>query len=205
MTPSQSAIDFLWSQEVDTPYRAVSWPKGASGVTVGGFYDLGQQSALQISIDWHALPEIVVTRLMSYAGTFGATAQRLAENAQDIDVPMTIAREVFDNIVVSRFSGMTNAAFPNCHLLPGDCFGALVSLVFNRGASMGDPSAPQPDARAEMRQIRDAMNSQNFDLVPGYIRAMQRLWPADSDLWRRRAAEAALFSAGLHPSLETTT
>jgi len=205
MTPSQRAIEFLWGQEIDTPYRGVTWPGGASGVTVGGFYDLGQQSAATILADWAALPSLTLTRFMSWSGAKGALAQRLAAGAQTLDVPELVAREVFSSVMVPRYALMASNAFPNCHLLTGDSFGALVSLVFNRGASMGDPSEPQPDSRAEMRLIRDAMAAQNFDLVPGYIRAMQRLWPDDSDLWRRRAAEADLFTAGLHPSLETTT
>ena len=199
ITPSQRAIDFLWSQEADMPYQAISWPGGASGVTLGGFYDCGQQSALRIAKDWSCLPDITISRLMSYAGTSGAAAQRLALSAQDIDIDLEIAKKVFA-IVVDRYADITRKAFDNCELLSGDSFGALVSLVFNRGADMID-TPNGSNNRLEMRQIRDAMSAQNFDLVPGFILAMQRLWPINSDLWRRRAEEADLFTSGLHPSL----
>ena len=181
------------------PYQAISWPGGASGVTLGGFYDCGQQSALRIAKDWSCLPDITISRLMSYAGTSGAAAQRLALSAQDIDIDLEIAKKVFA-IVVDRYADITRKAFDNCELLSGDSFGALVSLVFNRGADMID-TPNGSNNRLEMRQIRDAMSAQNFDLVPGFILAMQRLWPINSDLWRRRAEEADLFTSGLHPSL----
>ena len=201
----QASLDAIWSREIDQPFNAhPTWPGGASGITIGGgFYDLGQQSSLRIGIDWQALPEMTVTRLMSYAGLHGAAAQRQLANCHDIQTPEAISREVFGNIVVPRYVTQTIAAFPGAAALPPGCLGALVSLVFNRGTAMDDPPG-EPDARLEMRQIRDAVAADTLDLIPGLIRSMTRLWPTVAGLRARREAEAEQFAAALHPSLTGT-
>ena len=89
-------------------------------------------------------------------------------------------------------------AFPGCEELPADCFGALVSLVYNRGGGMGIPG---DERRAEMRLIRDAIRVRDYSDVPEALREMKRLWPNAGGLRARRDAEAALFERGL--GLET--
>jgi GH24 family phage-related lysozyme (muramidase) len=73
--------------------------------------------------------------------------------------------------------------------------GALVSLVFNRGASLGPD-----DKRKEMRNIAAHMQARNFDAIPAEIRAMKRIWegkPKLRGLLVRRDKEAAFFEEGL--------
>jgi len=200
--PSARALAMIEQFEIGDSYSpAPCWPGGDSGITIGVGYDLGQVSALRVGIDWSALPDGVVTRLMSYAGTSGAAAQRLLAACQDIIVPEVVALQVFNTINIPRACVQTEAAFLNCDLLSGDSFGALLSLVFNRGASMTDPPG-DPGRRLEMRQIRDAMAARDFAAVPDFIRAMKRLWPG-TGLVGRRDAEADLFAAGLQTNLTT--
>jgi GH24 family phage-related lysozyme (muramidase) len=202
MSPSAAAIDLIESFEIDTPYNPrPTWPGGASGVTIGVGYDCGYQSAAQIKADWgDLLPAGVVTRLQSYAGRAGMQAQRLAQVAQDIMVPRAAADTVFRARDIPRYADLTARTF-RCDGLSPDSFGALVSLVFNRGAGMSDPpSPPAPwQSRREMRQIRDALLAGRPDQVPALIRVMKRLWVGKGldGLIRRREAEACLFERGL--------
>jgi len=199
-TPSQAAIDLIINAEIGGGYDPhPTWPGAQSGLTIGIGYDLGYAATGKIQTDWQTLPPGVVTRLMSYAGRKGASAQMLLASARDIVVPLPVAREVFGSIDMPEWSRRVSQAFANTDALHPDCFGALVSLAYNRGLDMGAPSQPQPDRRFEMRQIRDAMAAQDFDAIPGYIRAMKRLWAGQGmdGLLTRREAEAALFEQGL--------
>lgn len=174
-----------------------AWPGGASGVTIGVGYDLGYAVPDQIAKDWYALPDAARCRLQSYAGRTGAAAASLLPGARDIEIPRPIAFQVFEERDIPRNCLLTSQTFLHCDELSADSFGALVSLVFNRGTAMTDT---QPNAnRLEMRQIRDAMAASDFQLIPGFIRAMKRLWQGQrlAGLLVRRDTEAGLFEAGL--------
>jgi hypothetical protein len=73
-------------------------------------------------------------------------------------------------------------------LFDGDGFGALTSLIYNRGPGMAG------DDRSEMREIRDAMQRCDFLVVADYIRSMERLWPKVPGLRLRRRWEADTFA-----------
>lgn len=196
---SPAAHDLLITQEAGSqdeynPHPA--WDGGGSGVTIGIGYDLGQCGPVQVSTDWgDQLDAATVSRLRQVAGVQGSAAQARANALRDVSVPWDAALAVFDGVDVPRTIQQTAMAFPGSADLPADCFGALVSLVYNRGALVSDDPR-----RIEMLEIRTAIEAGNPANVPGYIRAMKRLWPAGSDLCRRRDAEADLFQAGLDAS-----
>lgn len=83
------------------------------------------------------------------------------------------------------------ASFPGCETLPPLCFGALVSLVYNRGASV------KGDRRVEMAAIRDLIRAGTLAEVPDQFRKMKRLWPTVEGLRDRREKEACLWEGGL--------
>jgi GH24 family phage-related lysozyme (muramidase) len=200
--PSGRAIALIERFEVGDPSSYSPnpcWPGGASGLTIGVGYDLGYATPVAVASDWQALPDAVCHRLQSYTGRTGAAAASLAAAAYDITVPYSLARTVFEQCDIPRTTTLTATAFPNTDQLSPDSLGALVSLVFNRGAAMTDT---RPGNRLEMRQIRDAMRAQDFASIPGYLRAMKRLWAGtgQSGLLTRRDAEADLFAAGLLPT-----
>jgi len=200
IVPSARAVSMIVGFEVGDAQAYIPhpiWPGGASGLTIGVGYDLGYASAAQIANDWHVLSEPVIHRLQIYAGIFGHAAAGLLPQARDIEVPYNAALGVFEGTDVPRTSKVTSDIFANCNQISADSFGALVSLVFNRGPSMIDT---QPNAnRLEMRQIRDAMASAKFQEVPGFIRSMKRIWHNAGlpGLLARRDAEAQLFEEGL--------
>lgn len=170
-------------------------PGGSSGVTFGIGYDAGQQTAQTIRQDWDAAIGISAsTRLAACAGLKGAGAAAIIPRLRDIEIPWATALTVFGTSTLPRYAAQTEAALPNCADLPADAFGALVSIGYNRGNggwTMDD------DRHYEMCDIRDALDAKLFANIPSSILSMQRLWPEGSDLWNRRAHEAALFEKAL--------
>lgn len=172
-----------------------TWPGGMSGVTIGNGYDLGYSTAQQIAADWGSFLSLkVVAALQSVAGIHGSAAQSHAHELHWITVSWEAAMAVFHNKDLPKWTAIVRQHLPNCDKLNGDCFGALVSLAFNRGASFDNPGARY----MEMRNIKSHMAALEFEKIPGEFFAMRRLWPQGGGLWKRRGHEAALFQNGLN-------
>lgn len=175
------------------------WPGVSSGVTIGMGFDLGYRSQAELTDYFKEhLGHDAVARLAvasgTHAGQGSAAVKRiktwLAELA-DIEVPWTVALQVLRDKEAPHQSSITERTFGPVEGLPDDAFGALVSLVFNRGPSM------QGERRREMRAIRDSLAASDFAAVPAHIRAMKRLWPDVPSLQKRREDEAELFEQAL--------
>lgn len=174
--------------------RHPTWPGGASGVTIGNGYDLGYSTAAQIAADWGSfLASQALTALQSVAGIHGSPAQSHARELHWVTVSWDAAMAVFHNKDLPKWTDIVKQLLPNCDKLNGDCFGALVSLAFNRGPSFDNLG----DRYIEMRNIKSHMASLEFEKIPAEFLAMRRLWPVDGDLWKRRGHEASLFQRGL--------
>jgi GH24 family phage-related lysozyme (muramidase) len=209
MLLDKSAIDLILSYEgMDQPSR---WPKFASGITLGHGYDLGYCKADEFERDWSRhLSAADIARLKTAIGIKGAAAGAIASKFRGIVITKAAAAEVFARATLPKFIGLTQTAFHGSEWFPPAAFGALVSLVFNRGASMTKPSL---DKRREMRAIRDCIakwmatspTTREATMRPvlltiaAQIRSMKRLWPAradsDRDLTDRREAEAKLIES----------
>lgn len=201
---SPAAVALIVANEISSPayYRQAlqspTWPGESSGVTIGIGYDLGYVTRDQFAADWQAVaPAIVSGPLAAVCGLKGPRAQTALPALAHILVPLEAAEAVFRDATLPRYAAQTADAFPGCAALPPDAFGALVSLVFNRGPAMGSPSDPPPDRRREMRGIRDAIAAGNPRAVPQLLLDMRRLWPNAGGLRSRRAQEAALFAESL--------
>ena len=177
----------------DKALRRPSWPGGASGVTVGIGYDVGYNTRSQILDDWAGLPESSRNALAGAAGVKGVAARSRASALKWIVVPWDTAERVFVARTMPRFGGYTDRAFPGITSKHGHVQGALLSIVFNRGASMSGGS------RREMRAVRSHVATGNIRAIPAEIRSMKRLWIGKglSGLLRRRDAEAALVDRSL--------
>jgi GH24 family phage-related lysozyme (muramidase) len=191
--------------------RAV-WPKAASGITIGFGYDLGYVGAREYHRDWAELiADLSETDRKALEACVGrhsgrdsaATMQSLLASVKGIVIPWSMAEAVFRAKTLPKFALMTENALPNQQLLNGDCFGALVSLTFNRGASYSkahDPARDPLDRYREMRAIKAAMNARRFEDIPAHMRSMIRIWvgtAVENGLRRRRVDEATLFETGL--------
>jgi GH24 family phage-related lysozyme (muramidase) len=205
-TISDRAISLITAFEVTNKatyvrlYSRPTWPQGASGVTVGIGYDLGYSTAEDIETDWvKFLTESSTKRLQSVHGIVGFPAKAATEQIHDVEISWENALSNF-SAILKLYAGETTRYFPNSEELSPDSFGALVSLVYNRGSSTGTIAGDSLDRRREMREIKQLCLSRMFDQIPDQIRKMQRLWQnnsAASGLIKRRELEAVLFEAGL--------
>lgn len=188
------------------------WPGGTSGVTIGLGYDLGYRTRNQIEHDWiHdwkcCAPILYLDELMDCAGKKGDIAEDwLAATGllRGIEIPLEVAREVFYVTSLPEYAKKTRRAFPGVELLPADAQGALLSLVYNRGASMSGAR------RHEMKEIRRIFEVSDpalwhvegwttetpyyLKMIADKIRAMKRLWIGKNldGLLKRRDREARL-------------
>jgi GH24 family phage-related lysozyme (muramidase) len=96
--------------------------------------------------------------------------------------------KVFKDSTLPRFVKMTLTAYPGAEKLHPDVLGALVSVVFNRGASTTG------SRRKEMAMLKEAVRHGDIEMIETLIRQMKRLWAGTKfhGLVRRRDAEADL-------------
>jgi GH24 family phage-related lysozyme (muramidase) len=173
-----------------------TWPGGFSGVTLGIGYDLGYVTMDQFESDWgERIGRPAVNRLRVAVGLRGPRARGRAHEFADIRVRRPPSELVFIERTLPLTALRTAQAFPGFEALPLDAQGALVSLVYNRGASMID--RPGEDRRREMRAVRRAVAEGDLPEIARQIRSMQRLWVGRGldGLIRRRDAEAALVES----------
>ena len=188
-----AALTLRW--EVSSPafYRKrlerPIWPGGASGVTWGIGYDGGHATGAVIRDDWHDHGQ--VDRLGQTAGITGRSAQSALPRFRDIATSFDHASRVFEDRSLVEYERRTERAFRSgfTELRPNAC-GALISLVYNRGAAMTG------DSRREMRNLRDnCIPKQDYACIASEIRSMKRLWRGtvnENGLSARREAEAIL-------------
>ncbi|MEK6245256.1 MAG: hypothetical protein AABM33_12255 [Pseudomonadota bacterium] len=172
------------------------WPGGDSGITIGIGYDLGYVTVDQFESDWgERLQPGVRARLTDAVGLRAVRAKHRAPQLKDIRIRRAPAEEVFVQRTIPLYTVRTAQAFPGFEALPLDVQGALVSLVYNRGASMVDDS-PE-DRRREMRAVRDAVAAGDLEKIADQLLAMKRLWVGKglAGLLTRREAEAALVES----------
>lgn len=165
------------------------YPGGASGVTWGVGYDGGHQTVAVILDDWQAHVDRV--RLATTAGVTGAKAKAILPRYRDITTAYGYAAEIFETRTLIEYERRARRAFgPGFDELRPKACGALVSLVYNRGASMTG------DSRREMKKIRDAcVPAADYACIASEIRTMKRLWRGTSienGMNGRREAEALL-------------
>lgn len=202
MQISLSAYNLILTAEVTSQavynkrYRRPTWPRGKSGITIGIGYDVGYASAEEINNDWQVLGAEMVAQLQAVRGLKGASAQAALGQLANVDVPWDVAVNVHQQFVIPRWVSSVQRALPNTTQLNPDSLGALVSLTYNRGTAIY--SLPG-DRYSEGRAIRQAMQNENFTVIPGLIRSMSRLWtgPDERGLPIRRENEAKLFMAGM--------
>ena len=195
---SAAALKIILDAEgLDQPSK---WPGGDSGISIGRGDDLGYQSAATYCENWQPVLEPnAYVRLLDAIGFKGHAAEEIAHRFADIRVTQEQADQVFRGNVLPQYIAQTIRAFPGVTRLPLDAQGALVSLVYNRGAGMGDhntPGYPTKDSRREMRAIRDEIAKPRPSLraIADQIGSMKRLWEGkhEDGLLTRRDAEARL-------------
>jgi GH24 family phage-related lysozyme (muramidase) len=174
------------------------WPGGASGITIGIGYDLGYTTIDRFESDWNkAIPGPTLLRLREVIGLTGIKAKNKAAQLADIKIKRVESEKVFTEKTIPQEQLRTQIAFPGLENLPADAQGALVSLVYNRGASMID--SPGKDNRKEMRAIKAAVAKGDLKEIAKQLRSMKRLWEGKglNGLIKRREDEALLVEGSI--------
>jgi GH24 family phage-related lysozyme (muramidase) len=186
-------------------FHRPTWPGGSSGVTIGIGYDLGFVNLREFGADWTDYLDGDEFRALSgCCGLYGERARSALRDVSRVDIPWPLANRQYEEQIQPRRIGETEAVLRNSGLLSPDSLGALVSLVYNRGAAgFLVPQNKDPAGRfREMRNIRYLMEAKRFAEIPAQLLAMRRLWqraPGGQGLVLRRELEAQLFSLGLFP------
>ena len=196
VVPSQDdvlaeASDFLIKRESidETP----NWPGGDSGITWGVGWDAGQHTVEELKSDWAELGQDVLKRLQATIGITGDDAEELVADLGDINIPQKVSLAVFKDKTLPDFYDQTAEAFPGVTDLPLGVQVALISLVYNRGPSLGKDS---DDRRWEMRQIRRAVQQRDLLSIYQNVGSMIRIWKGtdiEKGMANRRHAEQALM------------
>lgn len=197
MKSSQAAIDLIIEQEVtsksvyEKKYTRPTWPGASSGPTIGIGADLGQASPSKIKSDWQGIVDDNMLEVMiGCSGFTGIKGQSKTKQVRDkITISWDQAIKVFEDKDIPEWEARVAKAVPNTDLLNSNQFGVLVSLCYNRGVSFNNIGS----RFIEMRNIKAAMASKEFNKIPNELRKMKRLWPNLKGLINRREAEAKLF------------
>jgi hypothetical protein len=198
--PSPKALSLILEYEVgggksyyDKFLAKPTWPGGASGFTVGIGVDCGYYSPSELEKMFSFLPKKQLEIVKNASGKKGQAGKEYTRQHKNsgIVIPWEKAVEIFDNIIWAKFSRLAERAFPGLSDLCDDAYGAIISLVFNRGTAM------QGDSRLEMRNIRDLVPKKNYKGIAKELRKMKRIWQGKGldGLIERRESEARLVES----------
>jgi hypothetical protein len=159
-----------------------------SGVTIGIGYDCGQVTAQKILSDWSPyIPLEQAQRLAATAGLKKHAALAESNKMQDISIPIEVALKQWYEKKLPYTAKQTVAIYPNLPNLHPYEQTCLISLVFNRGASL------EGDRRKEMKDLVAATNLDDDKAMGKLFRDMKRLWPDTRGLQIRRDLEAEII------------
>jgi len=194
---NKKSIDFIIQHEAggrayyDKVLQKPTWPGGESGITIGLGYDLGYNSEKQFNLDWgKTLTEANIKTLKTVLGLKGEKAKiSLKGELLNIRIPYNIAYDVFVKCSVPRFYKLALSIYPEMVNLNEDTQGALVSMIFNRGASLNG------DSRKEMRSIVEFVKNKDYEGIAEEVEKSKRLWEHKGldGLVIRREAEADMI------------
>jgi len=173
-------------------------PEGStsSGVTVGYGYDIGQQQAPTVKMDFSGIyTKDEIDKLVTAVGLTGKNATLRAAELAAIEISEADALKLATRMK-QRYAESVITIYPEAVKLHPHCQGALLSLVINRGTSLTQPSE---ESRREMKEIQEDLASGSLVKIPDRIRSMKRLWENKGlgGLLRRRDGEANFFERGL--------
>jgi len=196
-SPSPKALALILEYEVgggksyyEKYLSKPTWPGGASGMTLAIGVDCGYYTSTELEKLFHFLPKEQLEIVKGASGKTGQAGKAYTQQHKNSGIVITWdqAIEIFDTLTWPKFAKLTEKAFPGLDQLCDNAYGAIVSLVFNRGSSLVG------DSRLEMRNIRDLVPKKNYKGIANELRKMKRIWKGKGldGLLARRDAEANL-------------
>lgn len=198
--PSKKTLKLIYDYEVgggenyyNKYLKRFTWPGGASGPTIGIGIDAAYYTKQELADIFSYLPVHQRLLVESASGKKGKVGKEYTKtlSAAKIEMPWGIAEKIFLFTTWKKFSNLTESVFPKVEDLCDEAYGAIVSLVFNRGSSL------KGDSRAEMRKIKELIPLKDYSGIANQIRKMKRIWEGKGldGLLRRRDAEAAMVES----------
>jgi GH24 family phage-related lysozyme (muramidase) len=195
--PSKNTLKLLYDYEVgggESYYNKYlskfTWPAGASGPTIGIGIDCAYYTASELADIFDFLPQNQIKLIQGATGKTGEAGKAYTKKLRDagISVSWQQAQCIFEKTTWPKFAKLAERTFHDLDKLCDDAYGALVSLVFNRGGSLSGSS------RSEMREIKNIVPKKDYSGIAKQLRSMKRLWANKNmdGLVRRREAEAKL-------------
>jgi hypothetical protein len=196
-SPSPKALTLILEYEVGggksyyEKYLAKpTWPGGASGMTLGIGVDCGYYTPTELEKLFSFLPKKQLEIVKRASGKKGQAGKEYTAQYRNSGIVITWdqALNIFNNLIWTKFTRLAEGAFPHLDKLCDDAYGAIVSLVFNRGSSLIG------DSRREMREIKDLIPKKDYRSIALEFQKMKRVWKGKGldGLLARRDAEAAL-------------
>jgi len=196
-SPSPKALALILEYEVgggksyyEKYLSKPTWPGGASGMTLAIGVDCGYYTSAELEKIFHFLPKEQLEIVKGASGKTGQAGKAYTQQHKNsgINITWDQAIEIFDTLTWPKFAKLAEKAFPGLDQLCDNAYGAIVSLVFNRGSSLVG------DSRLEMRNIRDLVPKKDYKGIANELRKMKRIWKGKGldGLLARRDAEANL-------------
>ena len=172
--------------------KNLTWPKGKSGITMGIGADLGYMTHNEFEKYFSRyFTKEQNKRIKEVIGLKGGLAKLVLPKVKDIQLSWENASEAFVEWTLPKFWNMTMNLWPEFDKLHEKAQVALVSIVFNRGASTRGPS------RVEMLNIKPLVLKKDYKGIAKEIRKMKRLWENKGldGLLKRREEEAKMIES----------
>ena len=194
---SEDAFNLLLKYEVgggksyyDKFLSKFTWPEGASGPTIGIGVDCAYYTPQELKKIFNFLPEAQIELITRASGKTGQRGKEYTKvlRKSNITVNWEDAIKIFEKLTWPKFTKLAEKTFPGLDELCDNAYGAIVSLVFNRGTSLNG------DSRLEMRNIKNLILEKNYNGIAKELRKMKRIWQGKGldGLLERREAEAKL-------------
>jgi GH24 family phage-related lysozyme (muramidase) len=193
---SRKSIELIIQHEIggravyEKRYQKPIWAGGDSGCTLGIGYDLGYVTEKQFFSDWQGLNLNFLNALKRFCGVKGEIVKTMLRGeVLNVVIPYNMAYDVFVKKSIPKYYALTKKIYPELDSLNEDTRGALVSMVYNRGAKLDG------DSRKEMKAIVDLVAKQDYEGIAEQIEKSKRLWEGRGldGLVVRREAEADLI------------
>jgi hypothetical protein len=198
--PSQNTLNLILKYEVgggksyyDKFLSKPTWPGGASGFTLGIGVDCAYYTPDELEKIFHFLPKHQLEIVKNASGKKGLYGKEYTQKHKDsgIVISWDHALTIFNDLIWVKFSKLAEKTFPELDKLCDDAYGAIVSLVFNRGSSLVG------DSRLEMKNIKNLIPKKDYKAISNEFIKMKRIWKGKNldGLLERRDAEAKLIES----------
>lgn len=196
MKLNDKGIEFIVTEETggrayyEKVYKSTfTWPGGYSGPTAMVGIDIGYYTEEEIDKIFKPLTDSgELSLIRGGRGLKGLNAKDYTVKLKGITFTWEEAIQTFKEFILPKFTKLTERAFPGVAELSENAQAAMVSLVFNRGASFKGSS------RTEMLELKNIIaSSKDYKAMEAQFKSMKRLWDKTSGLVGRRDREAAFL------------